>query len=66
MNHIILRGEKTQEKEPENKKEMTRGMITRSRALLDYLEEDSSNSEDKEGNHLLISEKRFCLPLIPF
>ena len=36
---------------------MTRGMITRSRALLDYLEEDSSNSEDKEGNHLVISEK---------
>jgi hypothetical protein len=32
-------------------------MVTRSRALLDNLEEDSSESEDKEGNYLVVSEE---------
>jgi Reverse transcriptase (RNA-dependent DNA polymerase) len=34
-----------------------RGMITRSKALLDNLEEESSDSEDEEGNFMTVSEE---------
>jgi hypothetical protein len=56
-NYIILRTEKTQEKEVEHRKEKSRSMITKSRALLDNLQEDSSNSQDEEGNHLVVSKE---------
>ena len=56
-NYIILRAEKTKEKEVEPEKERSRGMITRSKALLDNLEEETSDSEDEEGNCMVVSEE---------
>ena len=56
-NYIILRAEKTKEKVVEPEKERSRGMITRSKALLDNLEEETSDSEDEEGNYMVVSEE---------
>jgi Reverse transcriptase (RNA-dependent DNA polymerase) len=56
-NYITLRAEKIEEEVMEPKKEKFSGMVTRSRALLDIIEEDSSESEDEEGNYLVVSEE---------
>jgi hypothetical protein len=56
-NCIILRTEKIQEKEAEPQKERARRMTSRSRAFLDNLEEISSDSEDEEGNYLVVSKE---------
>jgi hypothetical protein len=56
-NYITLRAEKIEEEVMEPQKEKSSGMVTRSRALLDNIEEDSSESEDEEGNYLVVSEE---------